>query len=82
MHGELLGSEFRRILMFYIKPACLVDFVCYFCHTLLLYSMHCGLPDGESSEFSCLKSNLHVLLFTLCFVFAMLCCLFQCTVNY
>ena len=57
-----------------------VDYVVCLRHVLLLISMHCGLLEGEFSEFSCSESNL-LLLFILLLVFAMLCCLFECTVD-
>ena len=60
---------------FVISHLLFIDYVVCLCHVLLLISMHCGLLEGEFSEFSCSESNL-LLLFILLLVFAMLCCLF------
>ena len=66
--------------VFNVMPASLVDFVICPCRFVPVISMHYGLLAGKFSDCFCLELIVHVVLI-LCFVFAMLCFLFQCTVD-
>ena len=67
--------------VFYAKPVSLVNFVICPYHFVPVISINYELSAGKFSDCFCNELILHVVLI-LCFVFAMLCSLFQCTVDY